>query len=159
MRRVSWNLADCHASVQKLLVPQVMNKSNEVGGLRWALCNKHVHLTVTSSSRFQTSLANSQQTPTPQILTASPGTSLADSFASFSLAKYPNSAFLSPATLPHHLRTHPPATPRNFSVFTPASESEVYKILSNGPNKQSDSDPIPTISCRSGWDNCSEKNH
>ena len=24
----------------------------------------------------------------------------------FSLAKYPNSAFLSPATLPHHLRTH-----------------------------------------------------
>ena len=30
------------------------------------------------------------------------------------------------------------------SVFTPASESEVYKILSNCPNKQSDSDPIPT---------------
>ena len=25
----------------------------------------------------------------------------------FSLAKYPNSAFLSPTTLPHHLRTHP----------------------------------------------------
>ena len=25
----------------------------------------------------------------------------------FSLAKYPKSAFLSPATLPHHLRTHP----------------------------------------------------
>jgi len=25
----------------------------------------------------------------------------------FSLAKYPNSAFLSPATLPHHLHTHP----------------------------------------------------
>ena len=32
----------------------------------------------------------------------------------------------------------------NFLVFTFASESEVYKILSNCPNKQSDSDPIPT---------------
>ena len=32
------------------------------------------------------------------------------------------------------------ATPPNFSIITPASESEV----SNCPNKQSDSDPIPT---------------
>jgi len=33
----------------------------------------------------------------------------------------------------------------DLSVFTPASESEVHKmILSNCPNKQSDSDPIPT---------------
>jgi len=32
----------------------------------------------------------------------------------------------------------------DFSVSTPASESEVHKILSNCPNKQSDSDPIPT---------------
>ena len=65
----------------------------------------------------------------------------------FSQAKYPNSVFLSLATLPHHLRTHPlrpPATPPTFSVFTPASEPEVYKILSNCPNKQCDSDPIPT---------------
>jgi len=31
-----------------------------------------------------------------------------------------------------------------FSTFTPASESEIHKILSNYPNKQSDSDPIPT---------------
>ena len=38
----------------------------------------------------------------------------------------------------------PPATPLNFSVFTPASEPEVYKILSSCPNKQCDSDPIPT---------------
>ena len=31
-----------------------------------------------------------------------------------------------------------------FPSFTPDSESEIYKILSNCPNKQSDSDPIPT---------------
>jgi len=37
-----------------------------------------------------------------------------------------------------------PATAPDFSVFTPASESEVYKILTNCSNKQSDSDPIPT---------------
>jgi len=48
-----------------------------------------------------------------------------------------------PATSSPHSPS-PPATPHNFSVFTPASESEVYKILSNCPNKQSDSDPIPT---------------
>jgi len=77
--------------------------------------------------------------------TTSPGTSLADSFA-FLQAKYPNSVFLSPATLPYHLRTHHLLLPLppNFSVFTPASESEVYNIMSNCPSKQSDSDPIPT---------------
>jgi len=48
-----------------------------------------------------------------------------------------------PATSSPHSPS-PPATPPNFSVFTPASESEVYRILSNCPNKQSDSDPIPT---------------
>ena len=36
------------------------------------------------------------------------------------------------------------ATPPDFSVFTPARESEIHKMLSNFPNKQSDSDPIPT---------------
>ena len=30
------------------------------------------------------------------------------------------------------------------SLLTPASESEIYKILFNCPNKQSDSNPIPT---------------
>jgi len=30
------------------------------------------------------------------------------------------------------------------SVFTHALESKIHKILSNCPNKQSDSDPIPT---------------
>ena len=34
--------------------------------------------------------------------------------------------------------------PKLSVVFTPASESEVHKILSNCPDKQSDSDPIPT---------------
>jgi len=47
-----------------------------------------------------------------------------------------------PATSSPHSTS--PATPPTFSVFTPALESEVYKILSNCPNKQSDSDPIPT---------------
>ena len=64
----------------------------------------------------------------------------------FTQAKYPNSVSLSLATLPHHLRTHPLLLqrPPNFSVFTPVSEPEVYKILSSCPNKQCDSDPIPT---------------
>ena len=38
------------------------------------------------------------------LLTTSPGTSLADSFASFFTGKYPNSVCLSPATPLHHLR-------------------------------------------------------
>ena len=65
----------------------------------------------------------------------------------FSPAKYPNSVSLtsnSTTSSPHSLHHHPPATPPDFSVFTPASESEVHKILSKCPNKQSDSDPIPT---------------
>jgi len=67
---------------------------------------------ILSLQQPQTSLANSQQTPTPQVL-------LTDSHHFswhftcrqlcffFSLAKYPNSAILSPATLPYHLCTHP----------------------------------------------------
>jgi len=38
----------------------------------------------------------------------------------------------------------PSTTSPDFSIFNPASESEIYKVLSNCPNKQSDSDPIPT---------------
>jgi len=39
-----------------------------------------------------------------------------------------------------------PKTPPDFSTFRPkpASESEISKILFNCPNKQCDSDPIPT---------------
>jgi len=43
------------------------------------------------------------------------------------------------ATLPRHLHTYLLLI---FSPFNPASESESHKILSNCPNKQSDSDPI-----------------
>ena len=38
----------------------------------------------------------------------------------------------------------PSATPPVFSTFTPASVSEIHKILPNCPTKQSDSDPIRT---------------
>jgi len=37
-----------------------------------------------------------------------------------------------------------PKTPPDFSTFKPASESEISKILFRCPNKQCDSDPIPT---------------
>ena len=72
--------------------------------------------------------------------TSSPGTSLADSFASFSTGKISKlrlSLTRNPATSSPH-SPPPPATPPNFSVFTPVSESEVHKILSNCPNKQSE---------------------
>jgi len=37
MRRVSWNLANCHTTVQKLLYDKSWtNQSYEVGGLKWA---------------------------------------------------------------------------------------------------------------------------
>jgi len=55
----------------------------------------------------------------------------------------PSLSHQQPTTSSPHSPT-PPATPPDFSVFTPASESEVHKILYNCPNKQSDSDPIPT---------------
>ena len=38
----------------------------------------------------------------------------------------------------------PSTTPPDFSTFNPASESEIHKVHSNCPNKQSDSDPIST---------------
>ena len=38
----------------------------------------------------------------------------------------------------------PPTSPPYFSTFRPASESEISKILLSCPNKQCDSDPIPT---------------
>ena len=48
-----------------------------------------------------------------------------------------------PATSSPHSPS-PPATPPDFSVLTPVSESKIHKILSNCPNKQFDSDPILT---------------
>jgi len=96
------------------------------------------------------SLANSQQTLRPY--TANP----THRFPPLLLALHLQTALLlffhwqniqTPLSLTSHPDTSsphspsPPATPPIFSVFTPASESEVYKILSNCPNKQSDSDP------------------
>jgi len=78
--------------------------------------------------------------------TTSPGTSLADSFAFFSTGKISKlrlSVTSNPSTSSPHSYS-PPGNPPDFSVFTPASESEVHEILSNCPNKQSDSDPIQT---------------
>jgi len=71
-------------------------------------------------------------------------TSLADSFASFftdkiSKLRLPLGA-LSTTMSPHS----PLITPPSFSTFKPATETEISKILLNFPNKQSDSDPIPT---------------
>ena len=61
----------------------------------------------------------------------------------FSLAKYPNSAFLLPATLPHHLHTHPLLLPLPLiSQSSPLPQNP--KSTRSCPNKQSDSDPIPT---------------
>jgi len=75
-----------------------------------------------------------------------PGTSLADSFASFfadKISKLRLSLASNPSTSSPDLHS-PPKTPPSFSSFTPVSESEILKILLECPNKQSDSDPIPT---------------
>jgi len=56
MRRVSWNLANCHATVQKLLVRQVQNKSKlwswRVTVRQCVINIVYVHSTVTRSRRF-----------------------------------------------------------------------------------------------------------
>ena len=88
-----------------------------------SLRNQYHKLILSSKKEYYSSLISSasnkskrlwqqtQQTPTPQILlTASHHFSwhlTCRQLCFFSLAKYPSSAFLSPATLPHHLRTHP----------------------------------------------------
>jgi len=48
------------------------------------------------------------------------------------------------STLPTTASPYFPPTPPDFSTFRPATESEISKILSNCPNKQSNSDPMPT---------------
>jgi len=53
MRRVSWYLANCHATCRNYLYDKSwINRSYEVGGLQWAMCNKHVQSTMERSSRF-----------------------------------------------------------------------------------------------------------
>jgi len=53
LHRVSWNLANCHATVQKLLIRQVLHKPvMKLEGYSATVCNKHVHSTMTRSSCF-----------------------------------------------------------------------------------------------------------
>ena len=73
-------------------------------------------------------------------------TSLADSFASFFIDKISRLRIsltsISPAVSPH--TPSPPSTPPVFPTFRPASESEIYKIVFDCTNKQSDWEQIPT---------------
>jgi len=69
-----------------------------------------------------------------------------DSFASFFTDKI-SKLRLSLGALSTTISPQSPApltTPPSFSTFKSATESEISKILLNFPNKQSDSDPIPT---------------
>jgi len=90
----------------------------------------------------QTSLANSQQTPTP----ANPPHRYPPLFLPLHLQTALLLFFILTPSFsqqqPWYIISSSPATPPNFSVFTPASESEIYQILYNCPNKQSD--PILT---------------
>ena len=72
--------------------------------------------------------------------------SLADSFASFFTNKI-SKLRLSLGALSTTMSLHSPApstTPPIFSTFRPATEFDISNILLNFPDKQSDSDPIPT---------------
>ena len=73
------------------------------------------------------------------------GQSLSDSFASFFSDKIEKLrlAFTPDSTAdPHYpLPSHPPP---EFSLFSPTSDEEILKVISECPNKQCDLDPIPT---------------
>ena len=74
MRRVSWNLASCHATVQKLLVRQVLNKlklwSWRVIVGRITMRNKHAHSIMTRSSRFHCSIGVIKKPTTDELWTS-----------------------------------------------------------------------------------------
>ena len=70
--------------------------------------------------------------------TTSADTSLADSFASLFIGKI-SKLRISLTSNPATSCVHSPSPRPNFSVFTPASESEIHR--SNCPSKQSDWDP------------------
>ena len=77
------------------VLPVPRGRSNK--GLRFIItANQH------NSTRVQET--SGDQTPLPPLFLA---LHLQTALLLSSPAKYPNSAFLSPATLPHHLRTHP----------------------------------------------------
>jgi len=88
-------------------------------------------------------LHRKSSSPLPSFSSA---TSLANSFASFftdKVSKLHLSLTSSSATTSPHSPS-PSTSPPDFSTFQPASEAEISKILLGCPNKQSDSDPIPT---------------
>ena len=60
MRRVNWNLANCHATVQKLLIRQVLTKSMAWSWrFSWRQCViDNVHSTMTRPSRLPLSQAS-----------------------------------------------------------------------------------------------------
>jgi len=60
------------------------------------------------------------------------------------ISKHCLSVATNPTTSSPYL-SPPPTIPASFSSFTPASESEIFKILSNCTNKQADSHPISTL--------------
>ena len=104
---------------------------------------------LTTPSAWQTInklLHHKSSSPLPSPTPLPSPISLADSFASFFTDKisYLRLSLSSNPTTPspHSPSSH--TTPTNFYSFTPASEYEILKILPNCPNKQSDSDAIPT---------------
>ena len=118
-----------HPVFQKEYYSSLVSSASDNPKRLWQTVNKLLHCKSSS--------------PLP---TTSPGTSHADSFASFFTDKISKlRLFLTsnPTTSSPHLPS-PPGTHADFSVFSPASESEVHKILSNCPDKLSDSDPIST---------------
>jgi len=74
MRRVNWNLANCHATVQKLLVRQVLNKlklwSWRVIVGQITMRNKHAHSIMTRSSRFHCSIGVIKKPTTDELWTS-----------------------------------------------------------------------------------------
>jgi len=70
---------------------------------------------------------------------------IADRFASFFTDKISKSRFTLSAVSsesPHSVP--PPSHPPDFSVFRPATNDEIWKVIHACPNKQCDLDPIPT---------------
>ena len=74
MLRVSWNLANCHETVQKLLVRQVLNKlklwSWRVIVGQITMRNKHAHSIMTRSSRFHCSIGVINKPTTDELWTS-----------------------------------------------------------------------------------------
>ncbi len=125
------------------------------------LCNQYHKLILSAKKRYYSNLISSSSnnprhlwktvnhllhrkslSPLPSFSSL---VSLADHFASFFTDKISKLrlSFSGSSTMSPHSES-PASLPPQFSVFKPASQSEISKILLNCPNKQSDLDPIPT---------------